>query len=131
MLVLTRKILESLVINDRLFVVPTKTFRDRSNCQPLFIEPFDARTGNDLGTSKAIPIDRTNYEFALKPDECIVINDEITVVFIVARIGEGDALVKARFGLESISRTKLQCRNATGAIVHEYEFGLKPYKQLR
>ncbi len=110
MLVLTRKTQEAVVINDRVFIVPTNLSEIEAILSVYSSEPFDAHTGYELATTQVISSDRKNYVFALKPDECIVIDDDITVIFFVALMGDGETHAKARFGFESTNRTKLQSR---------------------
>jgi sRNA-binding carbon storage regulator CsrA len=130
MLVLTRKIHEAVIINDRVSVVPTALSENEATVSVSALEPFDAwagqAAGQDLATPERTRSFRTKYEFQVKPDEWIVIDDDITVIFFVALINDGETVSKARFGFESPDRTKLQSKNVAGSIVKEYEVGSEP-----
>jgi hypothetical protein len=130
MLVRTCKTRETVVINDRVMVVVTNLMANEAAIGVSASEPFDARRGNELAKTDRGIVHRANYEFALKPSECIVIDDTLTLIFFTARIPEGETEPKARFGFESSIRTTIKCRNAAGAVVREYEIGPELSDQL-
>lgn len=105
MLVLTRKIHEEVVIDNRVFVLLTKLQETEATVKVYALEPFDARRRESFAKTERTRVNRTNFEFVLKPGESILINDDITVVFIVARTPEGEAQPKSRFGFEGPSNT--------------------------
>lgn len=123
MLVLTRRVHEALIVNERVTFVPTSLSETEATVRVFACEPIGVCRGSDLAaTERERPV-RTSYELLLKLDESIIIDGEFTIIFFVARIGEGGIESKARFGFESPNRTKLQSKNAAGSIVKEYEIG--------
>lgn len=125
MLVLTRKTDEVVTIDKWMHVVPTEILETQMAVTVHAVRPFQADVG--FANTVRFPVPSTSFEFVLNPGQTILIGEDITVVFIVARNTGPNSEPRARIGFEAPSRTKLCAKDAGGSIVTEFEFG----KQLQ
>ena len=119
MLVITRRINEVTLIDDRVHVVPTKISETQVTINIHAVEPFQAAMTS--ANTVRFPAPRTSFEFVLKPEQSIYIGEDITVIFIVARTGEQNSEPRARIGFEGPSKTKVCAKDVCGSIVTQIE----------
>jgi sRNA-binding carbon storage regulator CsrA len=119
MLVITRKINEVTLIDNRVQVVPTKISETELTVNVHAVEPFQAAVSSENRMRFSAP--RTCFEFVLKPEESIHIGEDITVIFIVARTIGQNSEPRARIGFVGPHKTKLCAKDACGSIVSETE----------
>ncbi len=124
MLTLTLKPNEAVVIDNRVSVVPTKILEMEVAVDVYADEPFHACDGEEFEKRRRRPDDRrTNFEFVLKPEERIHIDNAITAVFIVAGFSKGDSERKARFGFEGPRNTTLHRKEMIGELFKQFDSG--------
>ena len=119
MLVITRKIDEVTVIDNRVHVVPTKISETQVTINIHAVEPFQAAMTS--ANALRFPAPRTSFEFVLKPEQSIYIGQDITVIFIVARTIKQNSESRARIGFLGPRKTKVCAKDVCGSIVTETE----------